>query len=49
MSIRSQLGIVALLSLFVVTPLLFVFMGFVGVVINAICTYSIFEKYWEYL
>jgi hypothetical protein len=49
MSIRKQLGIVALLSLFVVTPLLYLLMGLVGVVVNAVCTYAIFEKYWEYL
>tara|TARA_A200000159_G_C7327045_1_gene341418 strand:+ start:946 stop:1095 length:150 start_codon:yes stop_codon:yes gene_type:complete len=49
MSIRSQLFVVALLSIFVVTPVLFVLMGLLGVLINAICTYIIFEKYWNEL
>ena len=35
MSIRSQLFVVALLSIFVVTPILFVFMGLLGVLIRS--------------
>ena len=49
MSIRSQLFVVALLSIFVVTPILFWVMGLLGVLINAVCTYIIFEKYWNEL
>lgn len=49
MSIRNQLIIVGLLSLFVVTPILVLTMGLYGIIINAICTYTIFEKYWEHL
>ena len=49
MSIRNQLIIVALLSLFVVTPILALTMGLYGLIINALCTFIIFEKYWKYV
>jgi hypothetical protein len=49
MSIRTQLIIVALLSIFVVTPILAMLMGLYGLIINAICTYIIFDKYWKYV
>jgi len=49
MSIRNQLIIVGLLSLFVVTPILVLTMGLYGLIINAVCTLVIFEKYWKYV
>ena len=47
MSIRNQLVIVMLLSIFVVTPILAVSMGIAGLLANAVCTYAIFENYWS--
>ena len=46
MSVRNQLIVVMLLSIFVVTPILAVTMGIPGLVANVVCTYTIFEKYW---
>lgn len=46
MSIRTQLILVMLLSIFVVAPILAVTMGVVGLVVNVVCTFAIFEKYW---
>lgn len=47
MSIRNQLVIVMLLSIFVVTPILAVSMGIAGLVVNVVCTYTIFETHWR--
>lgn len=47
MSLGLQLFIVALLSIFVVSPVLYLLMGGLGLLINFICTLSIFVKYWK--
>jgi hypothetical protein len=45
MSIRTQLIIIALLSIFIVTPLMGWALGYPGIIVNAIITISLFVKY----
>ena len=47
MSIRTQLIIVVLLSMFVVTPLLAYTLGDVATVANLFITISLIMKYWK--
>ena len=47
MSIRTQLIIVVLLSMFVVTPLLAYTLGDIATFANLIITISLIMKYWK--